>query len=432
LGLRLSNAIFAVPLIFGACAPAAAQFIAGADMSHLVFFEDRGIVYKEGGQVQDALTILKRRGVNCVRLRLFTSSAAQAQADPYNYTNNLSYTLPLALRVKNAGLQFMLDFHYSDTWADPNHQIKPAAWTNLTFAQLKEQTRQYSSNCIAAFQAAGAMPDYVQVGNEITPGFLWPDGRVGGTNDTPAQWSKLGQLLTNAICGIREAAGAEMPKIVIHIDRGGDWGGTQWFFDKLNQQQVPFDIIGESYYPWWHGSLDALRTCLTNAANRYGKPIIVAETAFPRANSTNIYSIPATTNGQVQYVTALAEVVKGVPGGKGIGILWWGTEYQHLTGYGLAGFDRKSFFGTGGDVLPVADAFGQLTAPMTITASLAGNNVTLQWPLSGAGMALTTSTSLAPGIWPAVTNPVQNTGAMFSITLPVDSDLWRFYRLQSN
>ncbi|MDW8308104.1 MAG: glycosyl hydrolase 53 family protein, partial [Verrucomicrobiales bacterium] len=121
----------------GACA--GELFLAGADFSHLRFFEDRGVVYREGSTPRDALAILTNRGINCVRLRLFTSSAAQAAADPYNYINNLDYTLPLAVRVKNAGLRLLLDFHYSDTWADPGHQRVPAAWTNLTFAQLVGQ-----------------------------------------------------------------------------------------------------------------------------------------------------------------------------------------------------------------------------------------------------------------------------------------------------
>src|SRR5512137_2156022 len=158
--------------LFGA--GGAQEFLAGADMSHVAFFEQRGIVYRSGAQVQDALGILKNRGLNCVRLRLFTSSAAQAQADPYNQINNLDYTMPLAVRVKTAGLKFLLDFHYSDTWADPAHQAKPSAWAGLAFPQLAAQMRAYNSNSIASFQAAGAMPDYVQVGNEVTAGMLWP------------------------------------------------------------------------------------------------------------------------------------------------------------------------------------------------------------------------------------------------------------------
>src|SRR5688572_16621992 len=129
----------------------AAEFIAGADFSHLGFFEDRGIVYKDGGAPQDALAILKRGGLNCVRLRLFTSTAEQARSNAYNYTNNLDYTLPLAVRAKRAGLQVMLDFHYSDSWADPGKQTKPAAWAGLNFAALEQQMYDYNSNTIAAF-----------------------------------------------------------------------------------------------------------------------------------------------------------------------------------------------------------------------------------------------------------------------------------------
>jgi arabinogalactan endo-1,4-beta-galactosidase len=415
--------------------PPAAPFIAGADFSHLVFLENRGVAYKAGGQTQDALAILKNSGLNCVRLRLFTSSAAQAQANPYNYTNNLAYTLPLAVRVKNAGLQFLLDFHYSDTWADPGHQAKPVAWTNLSSAQLVQQMRDYNSNSIAAFKAAGAMPDYVQVGNEITGGMLWTNGAVPGA-DATAQWSQLGQLMKAAIQGIADAAGTNMPKIIVHIDRGGSWSGTQWFFDNLNAQGVPYDIIGESYYPYWHGSVSNVANCLTNAAKRYAKPVIIAETDFPWTNSywtTNIYGIPGTTNGQVQFLTALAQIVKNVPGRLGAGIVWWAAEYQKVTGVNEAGFYTASFFDYGGNVLPVADAFGQLVAPVTLNPTLAGPALNLQWPLSGAGMKLMTATNLVlPAAWLPVTNTVQNTGTWFTITLPVDTVQSRFYRLQSN
>jgi arabinogalactan endo-1,4-beta-galactosidase len=410
----------------------ATGFVAGADLSHLAFFESRGIVYRDGGQVRDGLAILKDHGLACVRLRLFTSSAAQAQADPYNYINNLDYALPLAQRVKNVGLELMLDFHYSDTWADPGQQTKPAAWAGLTFTQLTQQMRQYNSNCIAAFKAAGAMPDYIQVGNEIIGGLLWPDGRVGGAYDTPAQWSKFAQLLTNAITGIKDAAGSQMPRIVVHIDRGGDWDGTQWFFDHLLQQQVQFDIIGESYYPFWHGRLDNLRACLTDAAARYGKPLMVTETAFPFAYSTNIYGIPATTNGQVQYVVALAQALMSVPSGKVIGAFWWGAEYQPLPGVNLGGGEKRSFFGNGGDLLPVAEAFGQLEAPLRLSASLTDGGLRLSWPLSGAGSSLMAATNLALSLWMQVTNPVQTTGIVFSTILPGTARAAGFYRLQAN
>jgi arabinogalactan endo-1,4-beta-galactosidase len=437
LRFKLANIIPATLAFFTATfALRAGDFIAGADFSLLKFFEDRGIVYKAGGQPQDGLAILKSNGLNCVRLRLFTSSAAQAQSDPYNYINNLDYTLPLAVRVKNAGLQFLLDFHYSDSWADPQKQNKPAAWTNLTSSQLQQQVYDYSSNTIAAFKAASATPDYVQIGNEITSGMLWTNGQVSGSYN--AAWTNLCNLMKAAINGVKDAAGANPPKILIHIDRGGDWSTTQWFFDNVQYQHVPFDIIGESYYPWWHGSLSALSNCLNNAALRYNKPVMVLETAYPWTNSVppsynpNL-GIPLTPDGQVEYTIALASVVKGVPGGKGAGIFWWGTEYVQLAGYNLANFEKTSFFDYGGNLLPVAAAFGQLAAPLNIQAALANGSLLLQWPLSGAGMKLTYVTNLTPtATWVTVTNPIQSTGAVFSTTLPVSAPSASFYRLQSN
>jgi arabinogalactan endo-1,4-beta-galactosidase len=410
----------------------AADFVAGADFSHLGFFEDRGIVYQEQGEPADALAILKRNGLNCVRLRLFTSSAEQALSDPYNYTNNLAYTLPLAMRVKQAGLQWMLDFHYSDSWADPGKQNKPAAWAGLNFAALEQRIYDYNSNTIAAVNAAGALPDYVQVGNEIIGGMLWPEGRVGGTYDTPAQWTNLTRLVKAAIRGIKDASGTNAPKIIIHIDRGGDWPGTQWFFDNLLVRQVQFDIIGQSYYPWWHGTLTALRTCLNNTASRYGKPVMIAETAFPWTNSTNIVGIPASPEGQTQFVTELARIVKAIPNDRGVGICWWGTEYVRMPGVALAGFDRRSFFDFDGQALPVVNAFGQLAAPIRIRAHSAASALTLQWPLSGAALSLTTCTNLTQPAWAPVTNTVTTTGAIFSVTLRTDDTAASWYRLQSN
>lgn len=423
-------------LLLASTAGAVTNYLAGADVSLLAYFESNGISYKDGGVTQDALAILKNHGINCARLRLFTSSASQAQADPYDYINNLSYTVPLAVRVKNAGLQFELDFHYSDTWADPLHQAIPAAWTNLSFTGLVQQMRTYNSNCIMTFKTAGAMPDYVQLGNEITGGILWPYGAVPGT-DASVQWSQLAQLLNAAAQGIRDAAGDAIPAIIIHIDRGGDWPTTQWFFDNLIQtQHVQVDIIGESYYPFWHGPLTNLVNCLTNATQRYGKPVLVAETAFPWTNSywtTNINGYPGTTNGQAQYTIALAQAVRSVPQRPGGGIFWWGAEYQMLPGVNEAGFNTTSFFDARGNVLPAADALGQSAAPLIISASLSANALNLQWPLSGAGMNLASAGSLgATSAWVRITNSVQSTGTFYRATLPLDTQSGRFYRLQSD
>ncbi len=317
-------------LLLGGRAGADSDFLEGADFSDLAFFESRGVTYKDGGQVQDGFQILKNHGINCVRLRLFTSSATQAKSDPYNYINNISYTVPLAVRAKNSGLRFLLDFHYSDTWADPGHQATPAAWATLGFTQLVQQMRAYNSNTIATFAAAGAMPEYVQVGNEITSGMLRPLGKVSGNGGVV--WSQLGQLMKAAIQGIQDASGAHMPRIIVHIDRGGDWAGTKWFFDNLTAQSVPFDIIGESYYPFFQGSPAALSNCLNNAAARYGKPVIVAEAAFPRTNAcpsrwmNRLYGFPPTVSGQASFISSLTGIVKGVPNQLGTGFFYWGAD----------------------------------------------------------------------------------------------------------
>ena len=364
-------AVLLTPSVAGLpAAESPAEFIAGADLSHVALYESHEKVYRDGGEKRDPFEILKSHGLNCVRLRLFTSSAEQAKRDPYNAINNLDYTVPLAVRVKKAGLRFLLDFHYSDTWADPAKQTKPTAWKELSFEQLEQRMYEYNRDAIAAFKRAGAPPDYVQVGNEITPGLVWPDGRVGGEFEKPEQWAQLGRLIKAASRGIKESAGAETPKIIIHLDRGGDWGTTQWFFDHLREQQVEFDIIGESYYPFWHGTLDQLRDCLTHAAERYGKPVLVAETGFPWIEKEwdgkplrPLVGIAPGKEGQVRFVEELSKVVKGVPGGKGIGIFWWAAEYQPLRGTNLAGFDGRSFFDHDGNALPVMEAFGRLAQP---------------------------------------------------------------------
>lgn len=375
--LRLSVSICGLYFLLAASASAnTTNFLAATDFSDLALFEAHGITYKDKGQVQDALQILKNHGINCVRLRLWTSSAAQAAARPFNYVNNLAYTVPLAVRVKKAGLLFALDFHYSDTWADPGKQATPSAWTNLTFSQLVQQMRDYNSNTIASFASAGAMPDYVQIGNEITHGMLWPYGKISGS--TNASWSKLGQLMKAAVQGIRDvtkAHGESMPKIIVHIDRGGDWLRTKWFFDNLNYQRVPYDIIGESYYPFWHGSPASLNICLRNAAIRYGKPIIIAEAAFPFTNScptnwlSQLNGYPPTPSGQVSFIRALGKIVKNVPNQLGVGFFYWGAEYQAARGRAGGGFSTASFFDFNGNVLPSVDAIGGMCPPASKRAS---------------------------------------------------------------
>ena len=415
----------------------AEEFLAGADMSHLPFFEEKGIVYKENGQPTNPLKIIKDRGLNCVRLRLFTSSASQAQADPYNFGNNLAQILPLTQRVKAAGMKTILDFHYSDTWADPSHQRKPKAWEDLSFAQLEQEIYTYTHSSITTMKAAGVIPDYVQVGNEIIAGMLWDQGRVGGTFDTSSQWRQLGLLLKSAIKGVRDAAGPTPPKIIIHLDRGADWGSTFWFFNRLSREEVPFDIIAQSYYPWWHGDLEALDTCLKNAASTFQKSVMIMETAYPWKAGTTTSGLETglpfewTPEGQANYATALAKIMKAIPNSRGIGIVWWGSEFVQPGNLPLDGFHLRSFFDTEGNVLPVVQTLGKLTHPVALDCESDSENCILRWPLSGADLSLRMTENLSPPVnWVAVPEPVACVLGTFEVKFQMTARPRKFFRLE--
>ncbi len=345
----------------------AACFLAGADLSHLPLMERRGHVFRDRGQDRDALTLLAAHGLNCVRLRLWTSSEAEAVSDPYSRGNTLAATVAMARRVKAAGLQLLLDLHYSDSWADPGHQAKPRAWEGLSFPELEQRMYTYSRDVIATLRDADVLPEYVQIGNETPMGLVWPEGKV----DAPEKWSQLARLIRAADRGITEAGGVRKPKTIIHLDRGGDWATTAWFFDRLIRVEgVQFDIIGQSYYPFYHGPLADLRTCLRGCVERYGKPVIIAETGFPWSATewdgtpvAPLAGIAAGSDGQVRFVTELGRILAELPQGKGLGIFWWGAEFQATPGLNLAGFEKRSFWGHDSGVLPVVDALGALAAP---------------------------------------------------------------------
>ena len=264
-------------LIFAGCVALCAlprlpaqSYAIGADVSFLAKCERDGIVFKEAGQRKDVLAMLREHQYNWVRLRIFHDPAMSGDKLP----NDLAYTLALAGRAKAMGFHLLLDLHYSDTWADPGHQPMPAAWTALNHKQLAQQVFEYTRDVIAAFARAGVMPEMVQVGNEITQGMLWPDGKL------PDNWENLADLLRAGIRGVDAGRGSlAKPRIMIHIERSGDYEAAVWFFDTLIAHHVPFDVMGLSYYPFWHGNIATFRDNLHDMALRYRHPIVVVETA---------------------------------------------------------------------------------------------------------------------------------------------------------
>jgi arabinogalactan endo-1,4-beta-galactosidase len=277
------------------------DFLVGADISWVPQQEDRDRHFSVGGVERDLLKILKEHRFNAVRLRIFVDPTATGGYSTNGYCGMKS-TFAMARRVKAEGLQFLLDFHYSDTWADPAHQKKPAAWRELDFAGLTNAVLQYTRNTLIEFKRQNLTPDIVQVGNEVSNGLLWPDGKSD-------DFDRLAALLAAGIRGVRESTPAA--KIMLHLAWGGQNEKSRWFLDNAMKRGLDFDLIGQSYYPRWHGTLEDLKTNLTDLATRYRQGIIVVEYSTPHVREVN-------------------EIVHSLPGGKGLGtFIWEPTHPSH-------------------------------------------------------------------------------------------------------
>jgi beta-galactosidase len=240
----------------------------GADISFLPELENRGMKFSDNGIEKDAVQILKDHGLNYIRLRLFVNPEHDSGYSPKKSFCDLNHTIAMAKRVKAAGMKFLLDFHYSDTWADPQKQFKPAVWKGENFDQLKQTVFSYSKDVIQALKDAGVIPDMVQIGNEINHGMIWPEGHINNLDS-------LAQLVYAGIQGVK----AIDPSITImlHIALGGQNDEARFFLDNMIIRGVPFDVIGLSYYPRWHNTLEDLRYNLNDLARRYNKDLIVVE-----------------------------------------------------------------------------------------------------------------------------------------------------------
>ena len=327
-----------------AAAPEPLKYVIGADLSFLADAEARGMQFKDGGVVKPGLQIFRDHGYGWIRLRVFNN--------PTQLPNNLNYTIALAKQAKALGYKFLLDFHYSDTWADPAKQNPPKAWANKTHAELVSAVRDYTRDVIVAFRAAGAMPELVQIGNEITNGMLWPDGKL------PDHWDNFAELIKAGIAGVDAGRGdAVRPRIMIHIEKSGNFAATQIFFDNLMQRGVEFDVIGQSYYPWWHGSLLELRDCLAATAHRYHKDIILAEVAYnwkPAEYRDKPAPFPETAEGQREFLDEVNRVVLATPDGLGKGLIWWEPAVRGF-------LNRRGMFDDAGNALPVVGVFDKYT-----------------------------------------------------------------------
>ncbi|WND39169.1 arabinogalactan endo-1,4-beta-galactosidase [Streptomyces sp. BB1-1-1] len=331
--------------------------VKGADVSSLAKSEAKGGTYRtSSGSAGDALGILKSAGMNYARLKVWVNPA-----DGYN---DKARVLATAKRVKDRGMKLLVDFHYSDTWADPGAQSKPAAWAGHSYGRLKRDVYDHTHDVLDALKVQGTGADMVQVGNEINGGMLWNEGSTDN-------WTQLAGLINSGYDAVKSVDAAT--PVALHLAKGGDLAGTRWWFDNAVAHGVRFDAIGLSYYGYWHGPLSDFQTTLDDAAARYGKPVFVAETAYPfRLDSEdaheNIIDVagelvpgyPATPAGQTAWMNTVADIVAAVPNGRGLGVFYWEATWTAVDGNGWDptdpssgnGWENQALFGYDDRALP--------------------------------------------------------------------------------
>lgn len=324
----------------------------GVDWSSVTHQERAGIRYTtSSGAAQPLEQILAGAGVNSVRQRVWVN--------PSDGNYNLDYNLALARRARAQGLSTYLTLHYSDTWADPAHQSIPAGWPSDMDA-LAWRLYNYTRDVADAFQAAGAPPAIISIGNEITSGLLFPAGRA-------SNFYNVARLLNSAAWGIKDSRLSPKPKIMIHLDRGQDWGVQQYFYDGVLGAGPlalgDFDMMGVSYYPFYGegATLAGLRSTLGNMAARWGKEIVVAELNWPTSCPSPRYPFPAdlrdipfSAAGQAEFIRRVARVVGGVS--RGVGLYYWEPAWMNNQALGSS-CESNTLFSWPGRALSSLDVF---------------------------------------------------------------------------
>ncbi len=326
----------------------------GADLSQWLAYKNDGAEWKYNNTAIDNIpAFFSENGYGVARLRLFVNPDLNSTA-----CQDLEYVIESAKAMRDAGMAICLDFHYSDTWADPAKQYKPAAWESLSSSQLQNKIYNYTKEVLETLSAQDITPTHIQIGNEITAGMLWDTGRIGVWGDTydhPTQWSNFLSLLRNAAKACREAA--PQAKIIVHIDRGGDVETAKRYYQRISD--IDYDIIGLSYYPYWHGTLSKLNATLTTLSATFpNKEIMIMETGigyneWSDDSATTQYGNYATTpEGQTQFMNDLVNTLKQHNHVTGVfywfpeeTLLDWRSSYRIDLNRGL--FDKET-----GELLP--------------------------------------------------------------------------------
>ena len=328
----MKKTILAISLFLTAFLPAVAQHFVGGDISMLPLYESKGAQYKtnSGTAIPDMLEYFKSEKLNSMRVRLFVDpSKATADEQNQGVKQDLAYVKALGKRIKDSGFSFMLDFHYSDTWADPVKQFTPSNWLSLSETELQQKIYDYTKDCLQQLKEAGAEPDFIQTGNEINYGILWGDrnSKTYYAAGTSGQ-ERFMTLLKQASKACREVC--PNAKIIMHTERVAKLSTLTAFINDLQTYSVDYDIIGLSYYPYWHGNLATLNIALTVLERDYAdKKIMVVETGYCAHWAINgdydlSATYPITEAGQKNFTEDLIEKLKAHP--NVIGLYWWWPE----------------------------------------------------------------------------------------------------------
>jgi arabinogalactan endo-1,4-beta-galactosidase len=296
------------------------NFAKGADISWVTQMESNGIkFYNSSGTQQECLVLMKSLGMNSIRLRVWVNPAAG--------WNNTADVVAKAIRANNLGMRIMIDFHYSDSWADPGQQNKPVAWAAQDINALKTSVANHTSTVLTALKNNGVTPEWVQVGNETNNGMLWPEGKASVNMSNFAQLVNAGY---DAVKSVFPAA-----KVIVHISNGYDNALFRWMFDGLKANGAKYDVIGMSLYPTvanWAGYNAQCLANMNDMVARYSKEVMVLEVGMSWSNATDCNL----------FLADLISKTKSVTGGKGLGVLYWEPEaYNNWQGYSLGAFDNS-------------------------------------------------------------------------------------------
>lgn len=331
------------------------RYVKGMDLSTLLELERLGAKYYDGGEERDILDIMKDYDVDTIRLRIWNDPWGKDHESYGAGENDVPTTLEIAKRVSEKGLGVLMNFHYSDFWADPGKQIKPKAWEGMTVEELTQAVYDFTFDTMELFKKEGVNITMVQVGNELSNGLLWPEGKID-VDAGVGEYDNIAAFVSAGIRAVRKS-NPDIP-VMLHLDNGGNNELYRRWFDNYVARGEDFDLIGLSYYPFWHGTMDQLINNMNDMAERYHKDLIIAEVSMgytmedykdyeklsdserkgyaTKPSLVEKIEFPMTKEGQADFMRTLLARLETVAEHRARGFFWWEPAWIPVPGSGWA------------------------------------------------------------------------------------------------